>query len=158
MDRDEFERIKAAEKEHLRKVRALKQQLGEAQRQKRLADAVQAMDTEALGSAFDEALREVQMESALSEARLDVAMEGAADRERAEKERLDREQFEADRRKAAADDLVRQMKEEMAASKSDGRPDSASPASKPDSGEATENTPRPDAPHKTIGRPRRTDG
>jgi len=113
MNPDEYERLKEAEKAHLRKVRALKQQLREAQRTERLSEALRGMDTSDLGDEFDEALRAVQQKNLTSEARFEMAMEALDAEERRERQRLELEAFEEEQRKRAAADLIRQMKEDM---------------------------------------------
>lgn len=113
MNRDEYERLKEAEKAHLRKVRALKEQLREAQRKQGIHDALRGLDTGALDAEFDDALRTVQEQNLSAEARFDLAMEAVDEAAERERRRLEQERFEAERQKSDAADLVRQMKAQI---------------------------------------------
>ncbi|CAN5616262.1 hypothetical protein BH23BAC4_BH23BAC4_06290 [soil metagenome] len=77
MDKDEFERIKQEEKDHLRKLRALKQQHSDVQRRVRIAGAVNSMRDPELDRTHDEFVRKLDEGSALQEARFEIAMESA---------------------------------------------------------------------------------
>ena len=111
MDKKEFERIKAEEKEHLRKLRALKHEHRGVTRQKKVLDALNAMQRPDLDATYEEAMRGLTEDAAMTEARLEIAMEDA--HARAPKpEAL----TEADREKLRKDEaaaLIRQMKAEM---------------------------------------------
>jgi hypothetical protein len=154
MKHDEFERLKEAEKEHLRKVRALKAQLKDAHRQQGVAAALRAMDTSGLDDEFERSLREVEHQNVSSEARYELAVEALDEAAERERKRLELERFEAEQQKAAAAGLVEQMKAEMegrqpgGAAESGPGEDSSTSTARDDAG--------PDArPHaKTIGRPR----
>ena len=113
MDRDEFNRLKEAEKAHLRKVRALKQQLREANRKKGLLNALKGLDTSALDATHEEALRKVTEQNISSEARFEIAMEALDAAEQQEADRAELARIEAERQKTAASDLVQQMKAQM---------------------------------------------
>ena len=154
MNRDEFERLKEAEKEHLRKVRELKAQLKDARRHRGVADALRSMDTADLDHEFERALREVEQQNVSAEARYEMALgalDEAAERERS---RLELERFEAEQSKAAATDLVSRLKAELSEGThvESGTPDAS--RAQPDSPSPT--TPDDDAPPqgKTIGRSR----
>ena len=143
MDRDEFNRLKEAEKAHLRKVRALKQQLREANRKKGLLGALKALDTSALDATHEEALRKVTEQNITSEARFEIAMEALDAAEKQEADRAEMMRLEAERQKTAASDLVRQMKTQMLGDAADHI-------------EARQRPPQPEAdptaePDKTIG-------
>lgn len=113
MDRDEFNRFKEAEKAHLRKVRALKQQLREAKRKKGLLDALKGLDTSSLDATHEDALRKVTEQNITSEARFEMAMEALDAAEKQEADRAELARHEAERQQSAAADLVQQMKAQM---------------------------------------------
>ena len=173
MDKNEFERIKAEEKAHLRKLRALKQQHRGATRKASILGAMKGLSSSGLDATHDEMTGSVMRKAAETEARFEMAAESAAAAERAaaDAERL---------RQSDAEALVRQMKAEMGtdapsplaepgradASRSDAR---RSDASREDEARAAAGsktigrTPPPDEPApppergaKSIGRPRRS--
>ena len=78
MTPEEYERIKEAEKEHLRKLKQLKQQVRDLERKKKVADAlddmVKAPGEDILGT-HEEMMGKLQEETALREARLEIALE-----------------------------------------------------------------------------------
>lgn len=169
MDRDEFERLKEAEKAHLKKVRALKQQLREAQRKQGLLDALRELDTSGLDETHEEMLRQVTEKNVTAEARFELAMDALDEAEKQEAARAEMARIEAERRKSDAADLVRQMKTEMlgdAAQHADAQhapadktavaPRSIGPAgprSEPGAEPDAEPEAKPDAPSaKSIGR------
>lgn len=111
MSPEEYERIKAAEKAHLKKLKALKQQARTVGRQKRLLDAIQGL-TGGPQQLFDEhqsALDAVQESNALSEARMEVALESAQRRAQQAPTLED----EAALKQNAAADFVQQVKTQM---------------------------------------------
>ncbi|MEM8600162.1 MAG: hypothetical protein AAGF99_09605 [Bacteroidota bacterium] len=126
MDKNEFERIKAEEKAHLRKLRDLKQQYRGVSRQKKVLDALNAMQRPDLDATYEEAMRGLTEDAALTEARLEIAMEDAkatAPKPEALTE-ADREKL----RKAEAAALIRQMKAEMGTPASEmAAPDDVAP-------------------------------
>ncbi len=136
MTAEEFERIKEAEKEHLRKLRELKQAVRGLERQKAVTGAVSDMTNSSrrMLDAADAQMEKLAMEAATSEARLEIAMEEAAQREAAQR----REEEEEELRKLRAQELVRQMKGQMDAPQ--GHPQTAQPTG----------APQPNA-EKTIG-------
>jgi len=113
MDREEFERLKEEEKAHLRKVRALKQQLREANRKKGLLNALKNLDTSSLDATHEEMLRKVTEKNVGAEARFELAMDALDEAEKQEAAREEMARFEAERQKSDAADLVRQMKAQM---------------------------------------------
>lgn len=149
MDREEFERLKEEEKAHLRKVRALKQQLRDARRKQGVLGALQSLDTSGLDATHEEMLRKVTEKNVTAEARFELAMEALDEAAKEEATREEMARIEAERQKTAAADLVRQMKVEMLgdaaehaeAQQGDPAPEDAPPA------EDTKHT----APAKTIG-------
>lgn len=152
MNSDEYERLKEAEKAHLKKVRALKARLRDAQRQQGLADALGALDTSALDDEFEAALRDVERQNVTSEARFEMAMDAvdaAAERER---QRLEQEQFELEQRRQRAADMIEQMKQELQAGDSEGASGAAAPGA---AEEGQREQPAAEAANqKTIGRQR----
>lgn len=163
MNRDEFERLKEAEKAHLRKVRALKQQLREAKRKQGLLDALRNLDTSGLDETHEEMLRQVTEQNVTAEARFELAMEALDEAEKQEAARAETARLDAERQKADAADLVRQMKAEMlgdaaqhaAAQNAPADKTAAAPKSIGPSGPRPEPESEPDAPPaKSIGRRR----
>lgn len=108
MDKDEFERIKAEEKAHLRKLRELKQTHRDVQRKAQIVNAVRGMRNADLESEIDAQTEGFQRDAAHQEARLELALEGQAPVTGAQDE-IDK----AELAKAEAEALVRQMKAEM---------------------------------------------
>ncbi|MFQ5570471.1 MAG: hypothetical protein ACE5G0_12390 [Rhodothermales bacterium] len=166
MTPEEYQRIKEAEKEHLRALKKLKQTAHLLQRRKSVNQALENM-VSGSEDAFDthqEMLDKLTIETARQEARLEIALENAALED--ESKPADQqaslpvapirspEELDEELLKERAKTLIRQMKIQMGnpASSvaetpppSDRRTDPASPE-KPD-------TPPPaDRPEKTIGR------
>ncbi len=113
MNRDEIDRLKEEEKAHLRKVRALKQQLRDAKRLGGINAALRSLDPSGLDATHEEMLRQVTEQNVTAEARYELAMEAldAAAKQEADREELAR--LDAERQKADAADLVQQMKTQM---------------------------------------------
>jgi hypothetical protein len=173
MTPEEFERLKEAEKQHLRQLRALKQQHRETVRKKGILDALKGLVRPDLDEVHDEMVDRLSMKSIESEARFEVAMEETGLSEQALQKAAEDEADREALRKAEADSLVRQFKQELTSSG-----DTAEPRSRPtesgaaagtktigrvppaandaESGAAGSN-PAPEEPHgpKTIGGPRR---
>lgn len=146
MDRDEFNRLKEEEKAHLRKVRALKQQLREAKRKQGLLGAIQNLDTSGLDEAHEEALRKVAEKNITAEARYELAMEALDEAAKQEADREEMARLEAERQKSAAADLVQQMKTQMLGDAQEHVAEAQQP-----NAASEEATP----PSKTIGPPER---
>jgi hypothetical protein len=147
MNRDEIERLKEEEKAHLRKVRALKQQLREANRKKGLLDALKGLDTSALDATHEEMLRKVTEKNVTSEARFELAMEALDEAEKQEATRQEMARIEAERQKKDAADLVRQMKTQMLGdAEASNRPPATDAKDDTDTDAALDPTPA-----KTIG-------
>lgn len=143
MTKEEFERLKEAEKAHLRKLKELKQTLFGAQR---VASSRQALEDMSTGSqdVLDEHAQLVDrlsQDAAISEARMDIALSAEDERARAEKA----EEMEEDLRKARAQDLIRRMREQIALDDAGSSTQSA-PAQESSEKERT-------PVEKTIGRP-----
>ena len=168
MTPEEFERLKEQEKAHLRQLRDLKAQHRDVQRKKSIFDALRGLGRPDLDATHEEQVGRLMQDAAHAEARLDLAMEGAAGAEsvadRAAREAAEREAL----RRAEAEALVRQMKGEMggllptdaapAAGKTIGAaapPPEAPPASAPPAGAPAADPPADAArPAKSLGRPR----
>ena len=140
MTDEEFERLKAAEKEHLREKKRLQKQLAALKKRQRAQGLVQKMKrgAERLLSETESLVDTLRRQVASSEAQLEVAMEEESTID-------DLDEAEEELREERAESLVRQYK---AASSSGG---SRRATGKPE--EADEASP-PDGPDKTIGRMR----
>ena len=121
MDKSEFERIKAAEKEHLRKLRALKQQHRDATRKASTLKALGGMLTPDQDATHDEFVGKVARDAAEAEARFELASEEA---DRAAQAETDREAT----RQSEAEALIRQMKAELGGGTAPTSPPAASGA------------------------------
>ena len=163
MTPEEFERLKEQEKAHLRQLRELKQKHHEVQRKKSIFDALRGLSRPDIDETHDEQVGKLMQDAAMSEARLDLAMEGVPGAgagpddaaERAAKEAADREAL----RKSEAEALVRQMKGELGVLPS-ATDESGGPAPGRTIGRVIDDTPGADdtaLPPKSIGRPRSTD-
>lgn len=74
---EERNRIKEEYKDHYRKIKELKQKLAEAERVKKLTNAMNQINPQGIIDQFDEALDKVRHSIFAAEAKLDVAMESA---------------------------------------------------------------------------------
>lgn len=154
MDPNEFERLKAEEKAHLRKLRDLKQTYRGLQSKKSSVDALNAMDSRDLTDETDRLTKDMLREAAQQEARMELALEGQAPQTGAAED-LDRE----DLAKAEAEALVKQMRASMGGALPDGpTPNEAiDPARNPDSPFVTDPTlshgQRPAHPSGTTNEP-----
>lgn len=83
LSREEFERLKEAEKEHLRAVRELRRQVRSAERTRSVQRALGRVVSGAREtlSSYRESLEHLLRESAESEARLDAALDDADERD-----------------------------------------------------------------------------
>lgn len=157
MSPEEYERMKEAEKEHLRQLRKLKETARALQRQQRVQNALidMAGSTQRLGDTHNEFVEKLTMGTAVGEARLDMALEAAAQRPEATPAQDD------DLAHLQAQALIRQMKLEMGAREAaletppatDRLPEKTIGAMKPPD-EPPPPSPSPDEPlpEKTIGR------
>ncbi len=176
MTREEFEKIKQAEKEHLRALKKLKQKVRSLEQKKAVSGALGDLAS-STGSLLDEhtaLVEKLSQETAMQEARFEVAMESidssskpTAEAQRAQDE-ADLAALEAERQKSRARDLVRQVKLQMgspdagteeaqaddtsdSADRTIGRKRAGAPDDTADDAAADDA-----APEKTIGRMRRT--
>ena len=158
MTQEEFERIKKAEKEHLRKLKKLKEAHRQLERQKKVTKAIADM-TSSVEEKFNvhaDMMDQIATESALNEARLEIAMESSKKADLEEQALRD----ENDLAKAKAKERIRQMKaategsasaETTRSDKSAKRTASADGKTKASSS-SSEKKSIPDLPEKTIGR------
>ncbi len=152
MTPEEYERLKEAEKEHLRKMRRLKQAVHELERQKKVSKAVRDMTEEPrrLLDEQEELVDQIAMEAAQSEARLDIALEAADAKAVAEPERISPEEADEVIRRERARELVRRMQAEDASAPA-ASAETPAKESAPKSADG-EQAPPPPRPEKTIGR------
>ena len=173
MTPEEFERLKEAEKAHLRQLRALKQQHRETVRKKGLFDALKGMVRPDLDDVHDEMVDKLTFSNIESEARFEVAMEESGLTEQALQKVAEDEAAREALRKAEADSLVQQFKQELtgndeptgptrasatnatgsAGGKTIGRVPPPEPEA-PDTPPRASDTPAEDLGPKSIGRPR----
>ena len=126
MTPEEFERLKEAEKQHLRQLRALKQQHREAVRKKGLFDALKGLVRPDLDDVHDEMMDKLSMSNIESEARFEVAMEESGMNEQALQRAAEEEAAREALRKAEAESLVQQFKQELTGSAEPAAPTRAS--------------------------------
>ena len=151
MTPEEFQRLKEAEKEHLRKLRALKQQARTVGRTSSAMSALERMKS-AARDVIDtgaEMLDKLNLDTFQMEARTDMVLDASAER-KAEAD-LDAE-HEAAIRKQRAEERLKQMKLEMGLREAPGQPEAPATETAPEA-EAEDPTQRPDGlPEKTLGR------
>lgn len=148
MTREEFERIKQAEKEHLRAIKKLKQTVKSLERQKSVNNALTNLAS-TTGDLLDEhtaLVEKLSEQTALQEARFEVAMESVEGDESSAAQRLKDEEelakIEAARRQSRAQELVRKAKLQMG----------AVGAEEPQTRAGDDARSRADEPERTIGR------
>jgi len=177
MTPEEFQKLKEAEKDHLRKIKELKKLHKEHARHASVTRAVTDMATgmKALYDEQEEMVDRLQMQTMRSEARMEVALDavGSSELDQAQDAALLERDMEAIK-KAKAQELVRQMKMEVGSGSlshdSSATVSSQGAASSQDSAESEtgsqstqkrsrtplNETPKPNAtsdlPEKTIGR------
>ena len=155
MTPEEYQKVKEAEKAHLRQLKELKKTHAQLSRKARITNAVTDM-AESVQELFDEhrtMVDRLEMDAISSEARLDVAMDGL-EGDSSVQEALDAAQLEADQeaiKKARAKSLIQQMKLEggfvpTSPTKSES-PSAKAVEANPDTPETT-----PELPEKTIGK------
>lgn len=109
MKREDFERLKEEEKNHLREIRALKQKLKEAQRMQRIGRALHDIESAGDLEGFEQSLEEVERKALEQEARLDLAIDSAGSEQSADLPAVDEEALKL----ARAADFIRRMKVSM---------------------------------------------
>lgn len=152
MKREEFERLKEEEKKHLREMRDLKQKLREAQRLRRIGNALHDIERAGDLEGFDLSLEEVQRKAAEQEARLDLAVDSASPADQIDLPPLDEEALQ----KARAAEFIQRMKVSMgdsSASEKTGQiQDAPKESEEPKRAERSEEEEAPSDFEKTIGR------
>jgi SPX domain protein involved in polyphosphate accumulation len=103
---EERNRLKEEYKAHYLKIKELKQKLAEAERVKKIREAMHQIDPQGIIDQFDQALDKVREKVFDAEARLDMALENRAD----EQDQMDHD--EALQKQRAAE-TMRQMKMEL---------------------------------------------
>lgn len=154
MDREEYERLKEAEKEHLRSLKQLQQAARRLGRQKKITEALQQLTSASQHTleTHEELVERLARETAQQEARLEVALDAVRDDDEAEPDAPTEEELERIR----AQQLVRQMKQQMGSldlTEARPRPDASRRPAPDDDEAASPPTPGP-LPEKTIGRMR----
>lgn len=150
MSPEEYQRIKEAEKEHLRKLKELKSAVRLLRRRNSVNQALGDMATgpQAARDVHDEMVEKLAIETAQKEARMEIALENAKAEEVASAQQQSTEAFEEEMLKERAKSLLRQIKLEMGTPMEEASAPSSSAA--PKERIATPEVPRAD---KTLGRP-----
>lgn len=157
MDKEEFERIKEAEKERLqakKKLAELKRALGHKRKIQQAVNSM-ALGASSLLRRSADLVEQLASETALQEALLEMALDDTGKPSSSDEEDL--AAYEENRERARAERLVRQIKQSMGSSpKRSAVPPSESKTSSSDS-DATSSpesrsTSDDDLPEKTIGR------
>lgn len=146
MTPEEYQRLKEAEKEHLRKLKKLKEAVRQLERQKRVSRAVEDI-TDGPRALMDEnadLVDQLAMETARSEAKLEIALESAAEKGETRPDPADEARMDEELRRLRARQLVEQMRGESSAPE----PKTTTDAKK----EAKDDESKPRLPEKTIGR------
>ncbi len=111
MKREDFERSKLQEKEHLREIQKLKKRLREAERTRSIGRALQDVKSAGSTEDFDRALSNVKLEAAQGEAKFDMALTAGEEADRSVER--DVAQLDDDLAKEKAAQLVKHMKVSM---------------------------------------------
>lgn len=146
MTPEEFQRLKEAEKDHLRKLKKLKDAARMLERQKKVSRAVTDMTSsmEQKLSEHADIMDQIAAAAALSEARLEIAMESSEKVDRVAQEMQDEETLSKERAKQ----LIRQMKAE-----SGDEPEASTEKTRAESRKKTTTEDQTESlPEKTIGR------
>ncbi|MBT8401779.1 MAG: hypothetical protein KJO98_14970 [Rhodothermia bacterium] len=160
MTPEEYQRIKDAEKEHLRALKKLKRAVRDLERSKSIANSVTRMSTtsETALETHQEMVDKLALETAHQEARLEVAMESADQKAREaanaeELERLDAE-LARERARSIVEDIRSEMEAGVDSQEADAR---VGPAGESRAQTGADATGEDEAalPEKTIGRMRR---
>lgn len=151
MGRKEIDKLKEAEKAHLREMQQLKRRLREVERMRSIGKALQDVESAGSSDEFDEALSRVQLEALEGEAKLDMMLDSQGSASSTEEP--DPIEAGEELSKARAAEMVRHMKISMGLS--DGAPEAEEMPTRPDGPESVAQ-PGPDM-TKTIGRMKPTD-
>lgn len=158
MTEEEFNRIKEEEKSHQRQIRALKEAVRLLERQRSVTTALEEMTSRSRDAleAHERLIEEIARETALNEARLDVALESQAP---------DAAALEEAGAEVRAKLLVERLRHRLESSESERTPKRASvqedeaeeerrPATGPADPASGEAPPAATLPEKTLGRMR----
>lgn len=153
MSPEEYQRIKEAEKEHLRKLRELKSAVRLLRRRNAVNQALGDMATgpQATRDVHDEMVEKLAIETAQKEARMEIALENAQLEETEDATATptrSAEDLEEEMLKERAQSLIRQIKLEMGTPNDE--PAAPASATTPKERIATPEVPKAD---KTLGRP-----
>jgi hypothetical protein len=158
MTPEEYQRIKEAEKEHLRALKKLKKAVRDLERSKSIAHSVTRMSSTSQTAleTHEEMVDKLALETAQYEARLEVALESAGEKSH-EADRIEQLQTaDEELQQERARGLVEQLRSEMAVTETPPAEDERPARSQREpTAEAGEETPEAPLPDKTIGRMRR---
>lgn len=148
MTQEEFEELKAREREHLEKLRELKRAVGQLERQRSVADALTRLQTAAqdLIDRNTDLVDDIARETAFLEARSELAMEGQQRQPAPPDVGVSEEELQ----RLRAQKLIEEIKQQTSSQAEDAPPDSTAPRRM----ERLPEEPRQPAPDKTIGRMR----
>lgn len=147
MTPEEFERLKEAEKAHLRKLKEIKQQATTANVQRRISGTLASMATGARQVLDENAslVEKMSEDLAMNEARLELAMESAEEHEREARLQEQEEELRRLRARKMVDDMRAQIGTAPEKASSEPPPRTTTESSSDQSGSL---------PEKTIGRMR----
>lgn len=152
MTEEEFQRIKEAEKEHLRAKKRLAELKRSLARKKKIQSTVASMahGASSLLRRSADLVEQLGSEAARKQARLEVALDDASDTVPADTDE-DLAAYEADQRTKRARELIRLMKQESGDPSAPTEEPSSSPGAT-SSADHRSTTDDDDLPEKTIGR------
>jgi phage shock protein A len=119
MNEQERQRLKEEYKDHYKQIRKAKEQLKQAQRQKKVTDALQGMSGSDMFEVFDDMLYKIKHKITSAEARLEVALEDLETDDafdssaQAGQTNISDQQAEEIVRRQRAKDTIKQVKAEM---------------------------------------------
>ncbi len=147
MTPEEFERLKAREREHLEKMRELKRAVGQLERQRSVADALTRLQNAAqdLIDRNTDLVDDIARETAFLEARSDIALE-----EERQKPASDSGIADEELQRLRAQKLIEEIKQESATTSEKDAPAEPRADRTVDNDEQRDR----DTPEKTIGRMR----
>ncbi len=150
---EERNRLKEEYKAHYLKIKELKNKLAEAERVKKLTNAIHQINPQGLIDQFDEALDKVREKIFTAEARLDMAIESAdaddkvspADEEMLRKQKASETMKQMKMELGMLNDAIEEQASHMPAQKTLGK--------KPSENESLSNPLSPNTSSKSLGRP-----
>lgn len=157
MTPEEYERIKEAEKEHLRALKKLKKAVRDLERSKSIAHSVTKMSSTSQSAleTHEEMVDKLALETAQHEARLEVALESAGEQAQKQERLEELRKADADLQKERAKDLVEQLRREMEVPETGTPPTPRSTGPERQATDDSDETAEGPVPEKTIGRMRR---